>query len=159
MVKVLFVCLGNICRSPMAEGLFIHQVAEAGLSDQFEIDSAGTSGWHEGERADSRMRQTAGKYGIDLPSRSRPVKDSDFRNFDYILAMDESNLRDLQSRARNVTHASAHILKMRQFDDEAPNADVPDPYYGGRRGFDEVYEMLNRSTQQLLTHIQQASEL
>lgn len=159
MVKVLFVCLGNICRSPMAEGLFIHQVAEAGLSEQIEIDSAGTSGWHEGERADARMRETAGKHGINLPSRSRPVKDSDFRNFDYILAMDESNLRDLQSHARNVSHATAQILKMRQFDEKAPNADVPDPYYGGRRGFDDVYEMLNRSTQELLTHIRREKGL
>lgn len=143
----------------MAEGLFIQHVEEAGLSAQVEIDSAGTSGWHEGERADPRMRETAAKHGVHLPSLSRAVRDSDFRTFDYILAMDESNLRDLESRARNVSGASAQILKMRQFDSEAPNDNVPDPYYGGKRGFEDVYQMLERSSRSLLQHIREEKEM
>ncbi len=153
MTKVLFVCLGNICRSPMAEGLFIDKVQQAGLTDQFEIDSAGTGGWHVGERADPRMRQTAAKHGVELPSRARKVNQEDFRYFDYILAMDGSNLRDLEALANGVPAGKAQLYKMRHFDPQAPEADVPDPYYGGQRGFEEVYEMLDRSTGQLLNHI------
>jgi protein-tyrosine phosphatase len=150
MINVLFVCLGNICRSPMAEGLFIHQVEQAGLSNQLHIDSAGTGSWHVGERADPRMRQTAGKHGIELPSRARKVVEADFRRYDYILAMDASNLQDLQDLGEQVSGRKAQLLKMRHFDPEAPDADVPDPYYGGERGFEDVYAMLARSTQALL---------
>ncbi|MEO0468336.1 MAG: low molecular weight protein-tyrosine-phosphatase [Bacteroidota bacterium] len=152
-VKVLFVCLGNICRSPMAEGLFIHQVDEAGLTDQFHIDSCGTGGWHVGERADGRMRQTAARHGVNLPSISRKVRLSDFRDFDYILAMDESNLRDLQELEASVADSHAQLFKMRHFDPQAPSADVPDPYYGGQRGFEDVYEMLVRACANLLAFI------
>ncbi|MEM9986667.1 MAG: low molecular weight protein-tyrosine-phosphatase [Bacteroidota bacterium] len=150
MTRVLFVCLGNICRSPMAEGLFIEKVKQAGLLDQFEIDSAGTGGWHVGDRADPRMRQTAAKHGVELPSRARKVTQEDFRHFDYILAMDESNLQDLEALAEGVPDGTAQLYKMRYFDPQAPEADVPDPYYGGQRGFEEVYEMLDRSTEELL---------
>ncbi|MEM7656211.1 MAG: low molecular weight protein-tyrosine-phosphatase [Bacteroidota bacterium] len=155
MVRVLFVCLGNICRSPMAEGLFIHKVKEAGLEDQFEIDSAGTSGWHEGDRADARMRETAASHGVDLPSRSRQVKESDYRRFDYILAMDESNFRNLKEGHTQTPAATAQLFKMRQFEADAANENVPDPYYGGQRGFEEVYEMLDRATEGLLQHIRE----
>jgi protein-tyrosine phosphatase len=155
MVKVLFVCLGNICRSPMAEGLFLHKVAEAGLGDQIEIDSCGTGGWHVGEQADPRMRQTAAAHGILLPSRGRQLKASDFRNFDYVLAMDASNLRELERVMSETSGAKAQVVKMRNFDQAAPGADVPDPYYGGQGGFEEVYEMLDRSTEALLAHIRQ----
>lgn len=159
MVRVLFVCLGNICRSPMAEGLFLDQVQKQGLEDQIEVDSCGTGGWHVGERADRRMQATAARHGVALPSRARKVRMSDFSEFDYILAMDDSNLHDLQSLERQAASSSAQLFKMRHFDEEAPEADVPDPYYGGDRGFEEVYQMLVRSSQALLDHIRQEQNL
>ena len=155
MVSVLFVCLGNICRSPMAEGLFIHMVEEAGLSDKIRIDSCGTGAWHTGERADRRMRETAAKHGVNLPSRARQIHYTDFVKFDYIIPMDSSNLRDVERLAREMPEGGAQIIKMRYFDADAPNADVPDPYYGGRSGFDDVYEMLQRSCSALLAFIRQ----
>ncbi|MEM7510219.1 MAG: low molecular weight protein-tyrosine-phosphatase, partial [Bacteroidota bacterium] len=96
-LHILFVCLGNICRSPMAEGLFKHKVAQSGLSDFFDIDSCGTGAWHAGESADARMRKTAQKHGIQLTSTARQVQTTDFSRFDYITPMDDSNLINLQS--------------------------------------------------------------
>ncbi|MCI4669925.1 MAG: low molecular weight phosphotyrosine protein phosphatase [Bacteroidia bacterium] len=157
-IKVLFVCLGNICRSPMAEGLFIHKVNERGLQDRFEIDSAGTSGWHQGEPADSRMRGVARGHGVNLPSSSRKLLAEDFREFDYILGMDASNMRDIEDLAREgrSSENKAELIKMRDFDEHAKGADVPDPYYGGQKGFEDVYEMLDRSTEALLDYILEA---
>ncbi|MEO1448194.1 MAG: low molecular weight protein-tyrosine-phosphatase [Bacteroidota bacterium] len=153
MVKVLFVCLGNICRSPMAEGLFLHHMKAAGLSDQIEVDSAGTGGWHVGEPADRRMQQVAKSHGVDLPSRARKVRFSDFTEFDYILAMDHSNFQDLEDLARETPNATADLILMRHFDEVEPDSGVPDPYYGGAQGFENVYQMLDRSTLKLLEHI------
>ncbi len=150
MTKVLFVCLGNICRSPMAEGLFKHHVKEAGLEEEFEADSCGTGAWHSGEPADPRMRQTAQKHGITLTSLARQVKPEDFQNFDYILAMDQNNFNDLKQIQAQVDGGKAKLFKMRDFDLQAKGEDVPDPYFGGQEGFEKVYEMLDRSTQQLL---------
>lgn len=159
MVRVLFVCLGNICRSPMAEGLFLHLVQEANLADQIEIDSAGTGGWHVGAPADARMRETAQRHGIYLPSRARQVTLKDFDQFDYILPMDQSNLADLHELQVRTPQARAKVIKMRHFDPEAPGADVPDPYYSGQRGFEDVYEMLERSCRRLLDYIVTEQEL
>ena len=153
MINVLFVCLGNICRSPMAEGLFIHIIKEKELESQFRIDSAGTGGWHAGEPADPRMLSTAANHGIELPSRARKVRPQDFEDFEYILAMDESNYLDLLDIQATVPNGKAQLFKMRSFDPEARGADVPDPYYGGRAGFERVYDMLERSCNELLTHI------
>ncbi|MEM6346862.1 MAG: low molecular weight protein-tyrosine-phosphatase [Bacteroidota bacterium] len=153
MVRVLFVCLGNICRSPMAEGLFLHYIKEAGLQDKIRVDSAGTGGWHVGERPDARMQATAKRHNIHLPSRARKTRIEDFLEFDYILAMDDSNLDDLKQLAESSANPQAQLFKMRYFDDEAPNTDVPDPYWGGDQGFEYVYQMLDRSTQKLLAHI------
>ncbi|MEL6589159.1 MAG: low molecular weight protein-tyrosine-phosphatase [Bacteroidota bacterium] len=155
MLKVLFVCLGNICRSPMAEGLFLHYVKQAQLEDQIEVDSAGTGGWHVGELPDSRMRATAKKHNIPLPSLARKAIAADFAKFDYILAMDASNYQDLQRLADRQAGAKAQLFKMRYFDEQAPNADVPDPYWGGDQGFENVYQMLDRATQKLLAHIRE----
>jgi protein-tyrosine phosphatase len=159
MIRVLFVCLGNICRSPMAEGLFIHQVQKAGLENKIAVDSCGTGGWHVGEPADRRMRQIAQNKGVHLPSRARKVRLSDFEEFDYILAMDDSNLNDLQKLAKQAGQARAQLFKMRFFDPEAPNEDVPDPYWGGERGFEEVYEMLDRSSVKLLDYIREEEKI
>lgn len=153
MIHVLFVCLGNICRSPLAEGLFLHKVKEAGLDDQIIVDSCGTGGWHAGELADPRSREVARKYGIDLPSRARKLASSDFDQFDVILAMDQSNLRDLKNEASTAGGGKASIYLMRDFDPEGKGDDVPDPYYGGKQGFENVYQMLDRSTSELLTFI------
>jgi len=159
MIRVLFVCLGNICRSPMAEGLFLHYIKEAGLQDQIRVDSAGTGGWHVGERPDARMQETAKRHDIHLPSRARKTRVEDFEEYDYILAMDESNLDDLKRLADESTNRQAQLFKMRHFDDEAPNTDVPDPYWGGDQGFEYVYQMLDRSTQKLLAHIRAEKEI
>ncbi len=155
MINVLFVCLGNICRSPMAEGLFIHKVKEAGLDERIRVDSAGTGGWHVGERADARMRRVASQHGVDLPSRARKITVQDFKEFDYILAMDGRNLKDIEAKAPQRGDHPANIYKMRHFDPQAKGADVPDPYYGGPQGFEEVYQMLDRSTNQLLASIRE----
>ncbi|MEM6803898.1 MAG: low molecular weight protein-tyrosine-phosphatase [Bacteroidota bacterium] len=159
MVKVLFVCLGNICRSPMAEGLFLKQVKEAGLSDKIEIDSCGTGAWHVGDKADPRMRETASRHGINLLSRARKVEITDFREFDYIIPMDNSNLMNLQRMATHVPDIKAAIIKMRYFDEGNENADVPDPYYGGEQGFEDVFQMLDRSCAALLAFIREQHEI
>lgn len=159
-VKVLFVCLGNICRSPMAEGLFAHLVAQAGLDEHIHIDSCGTGGWHIGEAPDRRMQQTARRHGIALTSRGRQIAVSDIADFDYILAMDERNYQDvLELAAETAQELRAGIYKMRYFDPEGKNQDVPDPYFGGERGFEEVYALLERSCRTFLTYIQQTHPL
>lgn len=154
-IKVLFVCLGNICRSPMAEGLFIHLAEEAGISDKFEIDSAGTSAHHAGELADRRMRTTAAAHGIALTTRSRQFRKQDLSEFDYILAMDRSNLSNIKSLQSPGAKYRAEVQLMRFYDEKVwalPNEseDVPDPYYGGDDGFEEVYDMLLRANKKLL---------
>lgn len=148
--NVLFVCLGNICRSPMAEGLFAHLVAQEGLAEHFQIDSAGTSGHHDGERADARMRQCAQGHGITLHSRSRKVRVEDFHDFHYIVAMDRHNHADLLALAARHGLPSAHVVLMRDYEAGASSRDVPDPYYGGPDGFEEVYHILDRATRGFL---------
>ena len=152
--RVLFVCLGNICRSPAAEGVFRHLVAEAGLTNRFTIDSAGTGAWHEGEKADRRMRQAAERRGIALTSIARQVTVNDFERFDHVFAMDTSNLRTLRSLA-----PPEHRDKIRLFrdaDPEAPGEDVPDPYYGGADGFEDVLDIVTRTGRVLLDELRAA---
>lgn len=140
-IKVLFVCMGNICRSPTAEGVFIHLLKQKNSLQQFEIDSAGTHAYHVGEPPDSRAQQTARQRGIDLSFiRARKFANADFENFDYILAMDTDNLQILQ-------HAcpAEHQHKVQLFLDYAkgrPERDVPDPYYGGPQGFENVFDLV-----------------
>ncbi|MDB4285828.1 low molecular weight phosphotyrosine protein phosphatase [bacterium] len=155
MIKVLFVCLGNICRSPMAEGLFLHKVKKADLEGKIEVDSSGTGGWHAGERPDHRMRATASRHKVELPSRARKLILEDFALFDYVIPMDQSNMRDVFSLKGNEQEANAEILLMRQFDPLGKDQDVPDPYYGGQNGFEDVFEMLDRSTEELLAYIRE----
>lgn len=159
MVRVLFVCLGNICRSPMAEGIFSHLVEDAGLNNQFKIDSCGTSGFHSGEPADHRMQQTAQAHGVRLLSKSRALVASDFTDFDYILPMDSHNHEDILIAQKRVSGSTAVVKKMLDFDDQNQGGDVPDPYYGGADGFEQVYQMLWRSSHKLLSHLRQAHKL
>jgi protein-tyrosine phosphatase len=152
-IRVLFVCLGNICRSPLAEAVFAAQVRSAGLAHMFEIDSAGTSSYHEGELADPRTRAVARAHGIDLTSRSRPVTEADVHRFDYLIVMDSDNLEAVRRLADRV-RPDAQVFRLREFDGEARGEpDVPDPYYGGRRGFDLVQTVIERSCAGLLAHI------
>jgi protein-tyrosine phosphatase len=149
--QVLFVCLGNICRSPTAEGVFRVLVADAGLADDFVIDSAGTGDWHVGEAPDRRMQQAATARGYPLSGAARQVRAADFARFDHILAMDRSNLRDLVHLAP-AEHLSK-IRLLRQYD-PLGGGDVPDPYYGGPEGFDEVVTIVERSCAGLLATLQ-----
>ncbi|WP_082336838.1 low molecular weight protein-tyrosine-phosphatase [Rhizobium ecuadorense] len=137
-INILFVCMGNICRSPLAEGIFNHLVAEAGLTGRFAIDSAGTGGWHEGEQPDRRSIATAKSHGIDISGqRARRIRSSDFRDFDLIVAMDRDNVAALEMIAP--PEATLHL-----FGDIAlgTGEDIPDPYNGGPAGFELVYTRL-----------------
>lgn len=151
-IGVLFVCLGNICRSPLAEGVFRHIVSRAGLQDRFLIDSAGTSGYHDGEGPDPRTCAVAAGRGIILDHASRRLRPGDLERFDYVLAMDSDNLERIQALADG--RAGPHIALLRAFDPEAPaGAEVPDPYFGGPGGFDDVQDMVERACAGLLAHI------
>ena len=146
---VLFVCLGNICRSPLAEGIFQHLVEEAGVSDEFEIDSAGTGSWHVGERPDTRAIAVARAHGITLPSRARQITPEDLDHFDYVIAMDLENVRNLENMAESSrTDVQIHLL--REFDPEPTGDEVPDPYYGGASGFAKVFKIVSQSCEALL---------
>ncbi len=152
-IKVLFVCLGNICRSPTAEGVFRALVEEQGLSDRIEIDSAGTSGWHENEPPDSRSQEEAVRHGVDLSGqRSRAVVPGDFQRFDYICAMDSANLKELKRTCPR--GQEKRIYCFTAFAPELKVQDVPDPYYGGERGFERVYDIVEASAQGLLAAIE-----
>ena len=153
MTQVLFVCLGNICRSPMAEAIFAHLVDQAGLSSAFQIDSAGTSNYHPGKRPDHRTLQVLAQHGIQIEHGARQVTPQDFENFDYILAMDQQNWIDLKHVQARAHQPKAILERMNAFDDQASGIDVPDPYYDGLPEFEAVYQMLLPSCQNLLKHI------
>ena len=150
-MKVLFVCLGNICRSPTAEGIFRHYVEQAGLSDAISIDSAGTADWHIGKTPDPRTQAAAAQRGYDLSGlRGRQAQPEDFAKFDLILAMDKSNLSNLQ--AIQPADGKAELaLYLPRFG--ISPAEVPDPYYGGEDGFELVLDMLEQASQVLLDEI------
>jgi protein-tyrosine phosphatase len=151
-IRVLFVCLGNICRSPLAEAVFRHQVRERGWADRFEIDSAGTSGWHRGSPPDPRSTETARRRGIELTGGSRRVTASDLRRFDYVIAMDAEN-RDALDELNASAGGTARIHRLREFEPGARSLDVPDPYYGGPRGFEDVHDIVERACAGLLAHV------
>lgn len=147
-MKVLMVCLGNICRSPMAEGILRHKAEEAGID--MEIDSAGTGGWHVGEKPDSRAIFTANKFGVDISyQRARQFKVADFDEFDRIYVMDKSNYADVISLSRGEADSKKveMILNMAQ---PGKNMPVPDPYYGGDEGFDNVFKLLSTACDEVI---------
>ena len=147
--KILFVCLGNICRSVSAEEVFRHAVAAAGRADEFELDSAGLIDYHQGELADPRMRSHAARRGYQLTHRSRPVVASDFSRFDLIIGMDAANLRGLRALAR--TEAEERKIRlMADYLTEHADNHVPDPYYGGPEDFEYVLDLLEDASQGLL---------
>lgn len=151
-VKVLFVCLGNICRSPAAEGIMKKRVADNNLENDIYVDSAGTSGWHEGELPDERMRMHGRRRGYDFCSHSRKFGYSDFETFDYIIVMDDDNYRNVNKLAKN-GNDSAKIRRMTDFSDKFSHPHIPDPYYGGSSGFELVMDLLEDACENLLKKI------
>lgn len=151
-IKILFVCLGNICRSPSAEGIMKKLVSDAGKDAEIEIDSAGILGYHKGELPDQRMRAHALRRGYELNSHSRPVCLSDFDEFDYIIGMDNRNIDDLKSLAPDVDSV-AKIHRMTEYSRHFTHDHVPDPYYGGSSGFELVLDLLEDACAGLLNSI------
>jgi len=155
MIKVLFVCMGNICRSPTAEGVFRHKVEQANLADQIAIDSAGTHAYHVGNPPDGRAQDAALKRDIDLgDQRARRISTDDFSRFDYVIAMDESNMDELLSIC-----PAGYEDRVRLFLDfaDCKESEVPDPYYGQGRGFEIVLNLVEDAAEGLLQHIRENS--
>ena len=152
--KLLFVCLGNICRSPAAEGVFLHLLEERNLADQFVVDSAGTGGWHVGNPPDRRMQAAANRRGIHLPSRARQISLDDLSDFDLILTMDADNLAAVQGLAREAGGRSqAKIESILSYAGRFSETEVPDPYYGGDAGFEHVLDLLEDACSNLLNEL------
>jgi len=154
MKNILFVCLGNICRSPSAEGVMKAILKREGLETTYFVDSAGTGGWHVGERADRRMRKTAAERGYDLTSLARQFDPrEDFEKFDVIVGMDDENIHDLRAMDREGRY-DHKIFKMTDFCQKCAETSVPDPYYGGLHGFEHVLNILEDACEGLLNWLQ-----
>jgi len=152
-ISVLFVCLGNICRSPTAHGVFAKLVADRGYQQAITVDSAGTGDWHLGHAPDQRTTQVAAAKGYDLSGlRARLVSAEDFAEFDYIIAMDRANLKDL--RAMQPDHYSGHVGLFLDFSGQSERTEVPDPYYGEEDGFELVFDLVEDASAGLLQHIE-----
>lgn len=152
-VSVLFVCLGNICRSPLAEAVFRQVVRDAGLDHRIRIDSAGTSGYHDGDPPDERTAAVAAARGVTVAGTSRRITGEDLERFDYLVVMDRQNLRDVE-RLLDGAPAAPRVHLLREFDPRADgDLEVPDPYYGGPRGFEDVHDMVERSARELLDRL------
>jgi protein-tyrosine phosphatase len=146
-MRILFVCMGNICRSPTAEGVMRKLLREQGLEGEIEIDSAGTGGWHAGEPPDARATEAARRRGIPLEGQARRITRSDFNRFDLVLAMDRENLRELRAIAPPHAREKVRLL--------VDGRDVPDPYYGGARGFEDVLDLVEEACRELLDELRE----
>jgi protein-tyrosine phosphatase len=157
MINVLFVCLGNICRSPIAEGTFREIVKKAGLSDKISCDSAGTAGWHTGESPDHRTIKNAEKHGIKLTHKGRKITVEDLDGFQHIAVMDEQNFKDvydLYYRTKHQIPPAEKLFLLRDYDPTVRGKqEVPDPYYEGAEAFENVYQIVWRSNEALLQHL------
>lgn len=153
--RVLFVCLGNICRSPLAEGVFQSLVQERGIEKRYSVDSAGTGAWHAGESPDRRSVEVARRNGVSLTGRARQIEEADFEDFDYVIAMDRQNLLELRELAQS-QQGEAHLHLLREFDPDPGDGQVPDPYYGGPDGFELMYVMVSRACESLLDHLEES---
>ncbi|SMG08789.1 protein-tyrosine phosphatase [Marivirga sericea] len=159
MRKILFVCLGNICRSPLAEGLMSKKIAKLNIEEQFKIDSCGTADYHIGELPDERTRENALKNGLQLKQRARQFEAADFNRFDQILVMDNANKLKVIAFATSEEHLQkVQLMRDFEIDVNLQGTDVPDPYYGGVEGFQNVYDILDRCTSNLLNNQLQAIE-
>lgn len=150
--RILFVCLGNICRSPAGEGIFKKMINDTGLSNRIEVDSAGTSGWHQGELPDSRMRQHGSRRGYKFDSLSRKFVSRDFDEFDIILAMDDSNYHNIMRMAPDL-ESEKKVHRMVEFSRKYNHDHIPDPYYSGADGFELVLDLLEDACEGLLEEI------
>lgn len=157
-ISVLFVCLGNICRSPLAMNIFIHEVRNRGLERYFSVDSCGTSNYHIGASPDPRTIENARKNGMEIHHSARQLEPKDLEKFDYVLAMDKNNLAGIQQLDRNNEHVEK-IFLMRDFDPKGKGMEVPDPYFGGEQGFQNVFEVLKRSINNFLDTIVEKHQL
>jgi protein-tyrosine phosphatase len=158
VTRVLFVCMGNICRSPTAEGVMRRLLASEGLADRIELDSAGIGDWHAGDPPDARATEAARRRGVTLDGAARQILPGDFGAFDMIVAMDRSNVRELLAVAPD-EEAAEKVRLLREFDPAsagAPDLDVPDPYYGGERGFETVLDMVEAACRGLLAELRAA---
>ncbi|MCP4456970.1 MAG: low molecular weight phosphotyrosine protein phosphatase [Cytophagales bacterium] len=150
MINVLFVCLGNICRSPLAEAMFKFKLQESNLEGRIACDSAGTANYHVGDLPDSRTIEVAERHGIPINHRGRQFHREDGDGFDYLLAMDNSNYQNMVSE---MGEESSHLYLMRHFDAMEKDTDVPDPYYGSGDGFERVYQILDRSLDEFMAFV------
>jgi len=156
MLNILFVCLGNICRSPLAEGTFRELVKQKALSGKISCDSAGTHGYHIGALPDRRSRRVAIDYGISLTHQARKLSSDDYANFNYIVAMDESNLAHIQTqyyRATGFQPEEGRVFLYRQFDENTEDSNVPDPYYEDMAAFEQVYQIVNHCGENFLEYL------
>ena len=154
-ISVLFVCLGNICRSPAAEAIFLKLIEDKNIKHKFIVDSAGTGSWHVGKKADSRMRMAAKLRGINILSKARQIENNDFQNFNYILTMDNSNFENvINLKNRETSSEIAKVMKIQEFASRFDLSEVPDPYFGGEDGFDHVLDILEDSVSGFLNSIE-----
>ena len=159
MLRVCFVCLGNICRSPIGEGVLRHLLEKAGLEGAVEVDSAGTAGYHSGDPPDARARAAGRRFGVEVGGCARQFKHSDFERFDYVLAMDRTNFEDLTELTLDPS-ARQKLFLLRSFDPASPDgASVPDPYYGGDEDFDDVVRICLAACTPLLQRLRREHQL